>query len=309
MASRVSASMDKNLILTHCYMLTTTKALSQRAHFFPTLSLSLSRARFRANSATLRAKLAALRSPLPRHGEDGLCLDSADLFGVNNSSPSVAARLWIHTQKDLLSRVSVGQLQPFCASRTQTSSALDLDEILEEYQARGEVHPAGVSPNELPNPDGLGSLYDDELFDEPATGVSGHSSILSARDSCRNTDSLSAPLDHDDDLLFPSNGPAPNPGKTLITRRLPMNSEAEGTSHRCFAHKRLNIDYRYHSPAEQKQRNGSPDNEMLFSPIDPDDDMLLEGDSRCGIGNENNGGLDVGSIEQSTATRILVSAS
>ncbi|KAF2692166.1 hypothetical protein K458DRAFT_381993 [Lentithecium fluviatile CBS 122367] len=141
-------------------------ALSQRTHLVSTLSLSLGRASLRAKSGTLQTQISALTSPVIRDAEYQIYPILINGLEVNRVSSSAAARIWLHTQKILLSKPFSAAVQPFCSFWSPSLDQVDADEILEE--SRGRVDEDGI---EFPLDDILG--MDRVPCDEPviATGL------------------------------------------------------------------------------------------------------------------------------------------
>ncbi|KAF2635993.1 hypothetical protein P280DRAFT_553338 [Massarina eburnea CBS 473.64] len=107
-------------------------AVTQRAHLIPTLSMSLGKLNSRAVSIALQAKIGEVVNSLHHRGVHPLCTDSASKFDISIITSAVATRLWVLTQKDLLSKPVSGLTQSFCVSAVQDSAFVGADDLILE---------------------------------------------------------------------------------------------------------------------------------------------------------------------------------
>lgn len=107
-----------------------TQSCAHASYTAPTLARALDHTSLSARSASLKAKVAALRQFSTaidtEQGSTGRGL-------VGDSAMTITDRLWRHVQRTQLSKPAFSPIQTFCDPRFQAISAEANTEILEEY--------------------------------------------------------------------------------------------------------------------------------------------------------------------------------
>ena len=83
-------------------------------------------------TGTLRTKIRTLKGSVSHDIDEQLCSIATDELDVSSVSPSVATRIWVHGQRNLLAKPNPGAIQPFCVSAARHAGHGDVDELLDE---------------------------------------------------------------------------------------------------------------------------------------------------------------------------------
>ncbi|KAF2872539.1 hypothetical protein BDV95DRAFT_388033 [Massariosphaeria phaeospora] len=159
-------------------------ALSQRAQFLPTIGRSLVRTvGSRPLSRTMQEKYQRLNDGSTNGGP-------SSLMQSLRPDDAIDSHLWIHLQKSLVSKISIGSFGAFCQSRARLPPDASFDDMLDDTQAENERRPPessgqadirvkaiigkeeGLHSHQSPGPNG-----DDDLFTEKLLGEESHFEI------------------------------------------------------------------------------------------------------------------------------------
>ncbi|KAF2266581.1 hypothetical protein CC78DRAFT_614767 [Lojkania enalia] len=114
-------------------------ALSQRVHFMPIISRSLGQvSRSKIETIPLRDKFFDEKKFISQEADSGgLNASEADIQPILSS---INARLWVYTQKELVSNAPTEALKAFWDSETQASLLLGSDDMLDDHRPLEEIY-------------------------------------------------------------------------------------------------------------------------------------------------------------------------